>query len=138
MYTSEIDQDTGLIIDKPMIVTGQLTDEMDVNLSSRKIRVTYQMGQYVQAHTGGTNSVEKERTSDALYIGRTDNGKHGHIVYKLKTKRIVTCNKINIIPINQDTIDRINELGKVDHQPDNIVITDKSGNVTILDVDEED
>ena len=97
-----------------------------------------QMGQYVQAHTGGTNSVEKERTSDALYIGRTDNGKHGHIVYKLKTKRIVTCNKINIIPINQDTIDRINELGKVDHQPDNIVITDKSGNVTILEIDEED
>ena len=33
-----------------------------------------QMGQYVQVHTGGTNSVEKERTSDALYIEQTDNG----------------------------------------------------------------
>ena len=60
VYTSEIDEDTGLIIDKPMIVTGQLTDEMDVNLSSRKIRVTYQMGQYVQSTNSNTGLAQTQ------------------------------------------------------------------------------
>ena len=44
VYTSEIDPDTGQILEKPMIVTGQLTDELGGNLSSRQIRVTFEMG----------------------------------------------------------------------------------------------
>jgi plastocyanin len=43
VYTSEIDQTTGQPIDKPMIVTGQLLDELGGNLSHRAIRVEYQM-----------------------------------------------------------------------------------------------
>ena len=47
VYTSEIDPDTGQILEKPMTVTGQLTDELGGNLSSRQIRVTYEMGSMV-------------------------------------------------------------------------------------------
>ena len=47
VYTSEIDLDTGEILEKPMIVTGQLTDELGGNLSNRQIRVTFEMGSMV-------------------------------------------------------------------------------------------
>tara|TARA_B100000029_G_scaffold505613_2_gene586599 strand:- start:966 stop:8855 length:7890 start_codon:yes stop_codon:yes gene_type:complete len=47
VYTSEIDPNTGKVLEKPMIVTGQLTDELGGNLSSRQIRVTFQMGSQV-------------------------------------------------------------------------------------------
>ncbi|MFL2963067.1 MAG: hypothetical protein ACJZ46_02360 [Candidatus Thalassarchaeaceae archaeon] len=43
VYTSEIDPNTGLAIEKPMIVTGQLTDELGGLLANRAIRVTYEM-----------------------------------------------------------------------------------------------
>lgn len=43
VYTSEIDPNTGLAIEKPMIVTGQLTDELGGLLENRAIRVTYEM-----------------------------------------------------------------------------------------------
>ena len=43
VYTSEIDQTTGQPIDKPMVITGQLLDELGSNLSFSPIRVEYQM-----------------------------------------------------------------------------------------------
>ena len=43
VYTSELDQLTGLNIEKPMIVTGYLADELGENLTSRAIRVSYEM-----------------------------------------------------------------------------------------------
>ena len=43
VYTSEIDPTTGQAMEKPMIVTGQLTDELGSNLSNRAIRITYEM-----------------------------------------------------------------------------------------------
>ncbi|MGB2037396.1 MAG: DUF4129 domain-containing protein [Candidatus Poseidoniaceae archaeon] len=43
VYTSEIDPVTGLVVPKPMVVTGQLTDELGTNLTDRKIRVSYEM-----------------------------------------------------------------------------------------------
>ncbi|MCH1540965.1 MAG: DUF4129 domain-containing protein [Candidatus Poseidonia sp.] len=43
VYTSEIDPLTGEVVPKPMIVTGQLSDELGVNLTDRSIRVNYEM-----------------------------------------------------------------------------------------------
>ena len=43
VYTSEIDPSTGQPIEKPMVVTGQLVDELGSNLSNRAVRVTYEM-----------------------------------------------------------------------------------------------
>ena len=52
VYTSEIDPNTGQPIEKPMVVTGQLVDELGGNLSNRIIRVTYSM----DTGDGGTTS----------------------------------------------------------------------------------
>ena len=43
VYTSEVSPITGEIIPKPMIVTGQLKDELGSSLANRKIRVNYEM-----------------------------------------------------------------------------------------------
>ena len=43
VYTSEIDPITGKVIPKPMVVTGQLTDELGTNLTFRNVRVNYEM-----------------------------------------------------------------------------------------------
>ena len=43
VYTSEIDPLTGEVVPKPMVVTGQLSDELGVNLTNRNIRVNYEM-----------------------------------------------------------------------------------------------
>ena len=43
VYTSKINPQTGEVEPKPMIVTGQLTDELGTNLSFRNIRVNYEM-----------------------------------------------------------------------------------------------
>ena len=41
--TSETDPNTGQPLENPMIVTGQLLDELGGNLSFRAIRIEYQM-----------------------------------------------------------------------------------------------
>jgi len=43
VYTSEVDPVTGLVVPKPMVVTGQLTDELGEVLAGRTIRVSYEM-----------------------------------------------------------------------------------------------
>ena len=43
VYTSEIDPLTGEVVPKPMVVTGQLTDELGTNLTFRNVRVNYEM-----------------------------------------------------------------------------------------------
>ncbi|MCS5533026.1 MAG: hypothetical protein NZ736_02065 [Candidatus Poseidoniaceae archaeon] len=43
VYTSEIDPMTGEVVPKPMVVTGQLLDELGTNLTNRIIRVNYEM-----------------------------------------------------------------------------------------------
>ena len=47
-----------------------------------------QIEQYVQGLVGSTNDTENERSIDALYLGRADNGS-GHRVFKLGTKAVV-------------------------------------------------
>jgi len=50
VYTSEVNPVTGEVIEKPMTITGRLTDELGGNLSNRNILVSYQMtGSAVEA-----------------------------------------------------------------------------------------
>ncbi len=41
VYTSEVDPFTGLVVEKPMIITGHLEDEMGKSLENRVVRVQY-------------------------------------------------------------------------------------------------
>jgi hypothetical protein len=43
VYTSDTDPNTGEIIEKPMVVTGRLLDELGYNLTNRQIRIFYEM-----------------------------------------------------------------------------------------------
>lgn len=52
VYTSEVDPVTGLVVPKPMVVTGQLTDELGEVLPARTIRVSYEM---VNGQSGPVN-----------------------------------------------------------------------------------
>ena len=69
----------------PIMSPRQLVTGIPLQLAEMEIK------KYVQTHTGGTSSTDKdkERTSDAIYIGRMDNGKE-HNVLKMSTGQVVT------------------------------------------------
>ena len=58
----------------------------------------------------GTNNTEQERSIDALYLGRAENG-NGHIVFKLDTRAVVSVNRVVVIPTLKTVIDRVNAMG---------------------------
>ena len=87
-------------------------------------------GQYIQGHVGRPNNTNVEITIDLLYIGRNDNGS-GHWVFKLDTKECVSVNRVSVIPMSKDFIERINEMGTSNSQPAGIQIPDEDGNLTI-------
>jgi hypothetical protein len=64
VYTSEIDPVTGLVVPKPMVVTGQLKDELGTNLTDRTIRVSYEM---VNGQSGPVNCNAGVTDSDGFY-----------------------------------------------------------------------
>ena len=81
-------------------------------VTGKKFRCpTIRIGQYIQGIVGGTNDIDKERSIDALYLGRADNGS-GRVVFKLDTKVVVTVNTVVIIPTSITIIDRINEMDR--------------------------
>ena len=50
VYTSEVNPEPGEVIEKPMTITGRITDELGGTLSNRNIQVSYQMtGSAVEA-----------------------------------------------------------------------------------------
>jgi hypothetical protein len=102
-------------------------------VTGKKFRCpTIRIGQYVQGHTGGNNSTDEERSIDALYIGRADNGS-GHVVFKLNTKQPVSVNRVTVIPTNDATIKTVNDIGEQENQPQGIEFSDLNGKVTLQD-----
>ena len=95
----------------------------------------HRCGEYVQAHVPGDNTIEKERTEDALYL-RPDDNQKGYIVFKLNTKQPISVGRVTPIPMPQDIIDRVNDMGAAEKQPNGLVFGDRLGDVTILDIDE--
>ena len=64
VYTSEVDPMTGEIVPKPMVVTGQLSDELGTNLTNRIIRVNYEM---VNGQSGPVACPTSTTDSDGFY-----------------------------------------------------------------------
>jgi hypothetical protein len=107
-------------------------------VTGKKFRCpSIRIGQYVQGHTGGTNSTDQERSIDALYIGRADNGS-GHEVFKLNTKQPVSVNRVTIIPTSDATIKTVNDIGEHESQPEGIEFSDLNGRITLHDFAEND
>jgi hypothetical protein len=106
-------------------------------VTGKKFRCpTIRIGQYVQGHTGGSNSTDLERSIDALYIGRAENGS-GHEVFKLSTKQPVSVNRVTIIPTSEATINTVNDIGEQENQPEGIEFSDLNGRITLQDFAEE-
>jgi hypothetical protein len=91
---------------------------------------TIKIGQYVQGHTGGTNSTDIERSIDALYIGRADNGS-GHSVFKLNKKQVVSVNRVTEISTSEATKKIVNDTSKGEGQPEGIEFSDMNGHITL-------
>jgi hypothetical protein len=102
-------------------------------VTGKKFRCpSIRIGQYVQGHTGGTNSTDQERSIDSLYIGRADNGS-GHEVFKLNTKQVVSVNRVTVIPTSEAAIKIINDIGEQENQPEGIEFSDMNGRITLQD-----
>ena len=92
----------------------------------------YKIGQYVQGHHKSTSDTGKERSVDGLYLGPADNG-CGHSIFKLQTKQPISVPRVTPIPITNDIIRRVNQLGKEECE-EGIICTDMFGNATINDL----
>jgi hypothetical protein len=102
-------------------------------VTGKKCRCPYiKIGQYVQGHTGGTNSTDQERSVNSLYIGRADNGS-GHVVFKLNTKQPVSVNRVTVIPTTEAIIKTVNDIGEGESQPEGIGFSDMHGRITLED-----
>ena len=78
------------------------------------------MGELVLAYDVlSSNKTSKPRAFYALYIGPNDSGT-GHQVFKLSTKRMVNTPKCKPIPIPDDIIQVVNDLGEQDDMPTGI------------------
>jgi hypothetical protein len=107
-------------------------------VTGKKFRCpSIKIGQYVQGHTGGSNSTDQERSVNALYIGRADNGS-GHTVFKLNTKQPVSVNRFTVIPTSEATIKTVNNIGEHESQPEGIGFSDLNGRITLQDFADND
>jgi hypothetical protein len=89
-------------------------------ITGKKLRVPeHHIDQYVQGHTGGNNDTGKERSVDALYIGRAGNGS-GHVVFKLSTKQRVSVNRVTAITPTADHIKLVEDIAKAENQPEGL------------------
>jgi hypothetical protein len=102
-------------------------------ITGKKLRVPeHHIGQYVQGHTGGNNDTGKERSVDALYIGRADNGS-GHVVFKLSTKQRLSVNRVTAITPTADHIKLVEDIAEAENQPEGLEFANINGKVTLDD-----
>ena len=100
-------------------------------VTGKKFRILrYNIGDYVQAYMSYkmNNDMTKEKTVDALYLGPS-NDDDGHNVFTLSTKQKVSVNKISMIPITTDVVDKVTNIGKDEDQPGNMDFTSMLSNI---------
>jgi hypothetical protein len=102
-------------------------------ITGKKLRVPeHHIGQYVQGYNGGNNDTGKERSIDALYIGRADNGS-GHVVFKLSTKQRVSVNRVTAITPTTDHIKLVEDIAEAENQPEGLEFANINGKITLDD-----
>jgi hypothetical protein len=88
---------------------------------------------------GSSNSVEKMRTFDALYL-RPNDGGGGHFVYNISTKQRNSVPRViglsgKAIPMTNEIIKTINDQGAQEDQPEGLIFGDRNNLTTILDLE---
>ena len=100
------------------LMTGQ---ELDYNN-----HVRLEFGEYVQTHKEHTNNMDK-RTMGAICLGPTGNQQRSHWFLSLATGAQVSRRKWTQLPMPQEVIHRINELGKQQRMPLTLTFGDRHG-----------
>ena len=78
------------------------------------------IGELVMAYdVTSSNDTTKPRAFYALYIGPNDGGT-GHKVFKLGTKKMITTPKCKPVPMPDDVIKVVNDMGRQERMPDGI------------------
>ena len=94
----------------------------------------YKIRQYVQGHVKTMSNTGEEQSVDSLYLGPADNG-CGYIVFKLQTKQPISVPQVTLIPMTNDIINRVNQMGKDKGEQEGIVCTEMFGKATLNDLD---
>ena len=79
------------------------------------------------------NKISKPRAFYALYIGPNDGGT-GHSVFKLSTKTMIVMPRCKPIPMPEDVIVVINQMGEDDGSPERIVFRNIHKVLTVEDM----
>ena len=100
-------------------------------VTGKKFRVPrHKIDDYVRAHI--SNKMDDDATSeqiiDALYLGPSDND-DGHNMFTFSTKQRMSVNKISMIPITTDIVDKVNNMGKDENQLDGLDFTSLLNNI---------
>ena len=74
------------------------------------------------------NDATNEQTVEALYLGSSDDD-DGHNMFTLSTKQKMSINKISMIPITTDILNKVNNMGKDEDQPDALDFTSLLSNI---------
>ena len=80
-----------------------------------------------------SNKTTHPRAFYALYIGPNDSGT-GHIAFKLSTKQLVTTHIYKPVPMPEDVITAVNEIGRQEGMPEGIQFHNIHHESTLLDL----
>ena len=83
------------------------------------------------------NKTSRLRAFCELYIGPNDS-RTGHSVLKLWTKQLLTTPKCKPVPLPEDVIQVVNEMGRQEGMPDGIQFHNKDKESTLSDLYTED
>jgi hypothetical protein len=87
-----------------------------------------QFGSYVQVHEEPSpSSSMAARTVGAICLGPTGNIQGSYKFLNLRTGKRLTRRRWTSLPMPQEVIDRVNELGKADGQPELLTFYDRKG-----------
>lgn len=85
-------------------------------------------GAYVQAHQEPSpSSTQEPRTVGAICLGPTGNIQGSYRFLNLQTGKTINRRSWTHLPMPQEVIDRVNELGKADSQAELLTFQDKQG-----------
>jgi hypothetical protein len=87
-----------------------------------------QFGSYVQTHEEPpTTSTMQACTLGAICLGSTGNFQGSYKFLNIRTGQCITRRKWTDLPMPQEVIDRVNELGKANGQPELLTFYDHKG-----------
>jgi hypothetical protein len=95
------------------------------HLDYRK-HVQLEFSSYVQMHETHTNDM-RPRTIGAICRGPSGNEQGGHYFMSLATGRRLICNRWTELPMPQDAIDRVGQMGRRQQMPKTLTFADRFG-----------